>query len=60
MKKESFGATGSPGPSSSLNEVLWTGPDGQINNQVEDNRDEIIKLLKSIDKNIKDINAKLK
>lgn len=35
----------------------WTGP---ANNQVEDKRDEIIKLLKIIDKNIKEINAELK
>jgi hypothetical protein len=57
MKEGPAGATGPNNPSEGMG---LTGPDGRSYNKDETNRDEIIKLLKSIDKNIKEINAKLK
>jgi hypothetical protein len=57
MKDVAAGATGPNDPSK---RIVWTGPEGQFRNQAEDNRDEIIKLLKSINKNVEEINAKLK
>jgi hypothetical protein len=57
MKNGPAGATGPNDPSEGMG---LTGPDGRSFNKDENYRDEIIKLLKSIDKNVKEINAKLK
>ena len=56
MKKS--GAAGSTGPGPHNAGAGATGPGGSLIK--DDGREEIIELLQSIEKNVKEINAKLK